>query len=177
MSTPSDSPAQPADDPGLALDPLVAAVRGPEDQRGLLDLWHAVLELPHWWFLLVPSEGGIDGAGTADGSAGSTTTSPALATIEGFPMLLAFSSSARARGFAVAHGMVSAGDPVEASALTPSECLDDAEGWSAQGVHSLMFDVHVTGFAIPLDQLPTIAAAVAEDNDADAPGRDGTGER
>lgn len=154
----STDPAQdPTGDPGARIDALAGGVTGPEDHTGLLALWDAVLSLPAWWFLLVPS----DRAGAGDtGNGAHPATSPALATIEGVPMLLVFTSSERARGFAVAHAMVGADEAVQGSALTPADCLADAEAWAAQGVHSLMFDVHVSGFAIPVDQLGTIRAAV-----------------
>lgn len=158
MSHPSADPASTGARP---IDDLVRAVRGPEDQDGLLRLWDAVLSLEHWWFLLVGGEDDAEKSPAATGpSVPSRRASPALATIDGRPMLLVFTSAQRARGFAVAHGMVGADDAVPGAALAPQDCLDEAPAWAGEGVRELMFDVHLTGFAMPLEQLPVVAETV-----------------
>lgn len=129
-------------------DSLAAQVSGPDDRRGMAELWRATMALPHWWFIAVGEEG---------------LESPAAAEIDGQLMLLTFTNAERARHFAVQNGMIAPDDDLQAIALPPSEVVESAEIYEGAGIGGLMFDPHLTGYFIPSEQLPIVWAAVDSD--------------
>jgi hypothetical protein len=149
----SDNAVPPPSAPVLETetDRLAALVTGPEDQVGMAALWRVAMDLEHWWFIAVGDEG---------------VESPAAAEIDGQLMLLAFTSSVRARDFAVRQQMIGADDPLSAIALPPDEVVRSSSAYTSAGIHGLMFDPHVSGFFIPSEQLPVVWEAVASQNEA-----------
>ena len=71
-------------------DRLHAMTRNRGDQDTITALWKVGFALPRWWFLPAGPEGSV---------------APAAAEIEGVMMLLGFTSSERARHFAVEQGL------------------------------------------------------------------------
>lgn len=128
-------------------DTLAAGVTGAEDHEGMTRLWRATMDLPHWWFIAVGDPG---------------AESPAAAQIDGQMMLLTFTSSERARHFAVQNEMVSHDEDLRAIALTPQELVDSAQTYADAGIAGLMFDPHLSGYFIPTDQLPVVWEAVSD---------------
>ena len=128
-------------------DRLAAQVTGPEDQVGMAALWRLTMGLDHWWFIAVGEPG---------------QESPAAADIEGQLMLLTFTTSERARDFAVAQAMIGADDDLNAIALPPTEVIESSSTYLSAGIQGLMFDPHISGFFIPSDQLPVVWDAAPE---------------
>ena len=131
-------------------DRLAAQVTGPEDQVGMAALWRLTMGLDHWWFIAVGEPG---------------QESPAAADIEGQLMLLTFTTSERARDFAVAQAMIGADDDLNAIALPPTEVIEASSTYLSAGIRGLMFDPHISGFFIPSDQLPVVWDAVTSTRD------------
>lgn len=131
-------------------DRLAAQVTGPEDQVGMITLWRLTMSLEHWWFIAV-GEAGME--------------SPAAAEIEGQLMLLTFTTSERARDFAVKQDMIGPADDLNAIALPPAEVVQSSNAYSGAGIHGLMFDPHISGFFIPSEQLPVVWDAVTSTTD------------
>lgn len=131
-------------------DRLAAQVTGPEDQVGMAALWRLTMGLDHWWFIAVGEPG---------------QESPAAADIEGQLMLLTFTTSERARDFAVAQAMIGADDDLNAIALPPTEVIESSSTYLSAGIQGLMFDPHISGFFIPSDQLPVVWDAVTSTRD------------
>lgn len=127
------------------LDRLARQVTGPDDHVGMAALWRVTMSLPHWWFIAV----GEDGA-----------ESPAAAEVEDELLLLAFTSGERARDFAVSREMIGAQDDLHAIALTPHEVVESADAYQAAEIDGLIFDPHVSGYAVPVDQLGPVWDAV-----------------
>lgn len=128
-------------------DTLAAGVTGAEDHEGMTQLWRATMDLPHWWFIAVGEPG---------------AESPAAAQIDSQMMLLTFTSSERARHFAVQNEMVAHDEDLRAIALTPQELVDSAQTYTDAGIAGLMFDPHLSGYFIPTDQLPVVWEAVSD---------------
>ncbi|MCK0114158.1 hypothetical protein MWU75_18625 [Ornithinimicrobium sp. F0845] len=152
---PADStdPADSADGPPPSeTDRLAAQVSGPEDQVGMTALWRLTMGLDHWWFIAV-GEPGME--------------SPAAAEISGQLMLLTFTTSERARDFAVKQEMIGADDDLNAIALPPAEVVDSSGSYVDAGIQGLMFDPHISGFYIPSEQLPVVWDAVTSTHTSD----------
>jgi hypothetical protein len=133
-------------------DRLVAQVSGPEDEVGMAALWRITMQLEHWWFIAVGDPG---------------QESPAAAEIDDQLMLLVFTDGERARHFAVQQGMIGEQDALNAIALTPVEVVESAEAYRSADLAGLMFDPHISGYFIPVDQLQVVWDAVT-------PGEDGS---
>lgn len=148
LSEPSDPaiPAPPEPPAENETDRLAAQVSGPEDQVGMAALWRVTMGLDHWWFIAVGEPG---------------AESPAAAEIDGQLMLLAFTSSERARDFAVRQDMIAPDDDLHAIALPPAEVVESNETYAAAEIHGLMFDPHISGYFIPSEQLPVVWEAVS----------------
>lgn len=131
-------------------DRLAAQVTGPEDQVGMAALWRLTMGLDHWWFIAVGEPG---------------QESPAAAEIDGQLMLLTFTTSERARDFAVSQAMIGADDDLNAIALPPTEVIESSATYLSAGIQGLMFDPHISGFFIPSDQLPVVWEAVTSTRD------------
>lgn len=131
-------------------DRLAAQVTGPEDHVGMAALWRVTMSLDHWWFIAV-GEAGVE--------------SPAAAEIDGQLMLLAFTSSERARDFAVRQQMIGPDEDLHAIALPPAEVAESHEAYSGADIHGLMFDPHISGYFIPSEQLPVVWEAVTSPAD------------
>ena len=144
---PSDpaAPAQPELPAENETDRLAAQVTGPEDQVGMAALWRVTMGLDHWWFIAVGDTG---------------AESPAAAEIDGQLMLLAFTSSERARDFAVRQQMIGPDEDLHAIALPPTEVVESNEAYMSADIHGLMFDPHISGYFIPSEQLPVVWDAV-----------------
>ncbi|WP_109472265.1 hypothetical protein [Ornithinimicrobium cavernae] len=141
----SAADAVPASPAPSETDRLAAQVTGPEDQVGMAALWRLTMGLDHWWFIAVGDEG---------------AESPAAAEIDGQLMLLTFTTSERARDFAVKQEMIGPADDLNAIALPPAEVVQSSAAYSSAGIHGLMFDPHISGFFIPSEQLPIVWDAV-----------------
>lgn len=144
------SPEQPDLPAETETDRLAAQVTGPEDQVGMAALWRLTMGLDHWWFIAVGDPG---------------AESPAAAEIDGQLMLLAFTTSERARDFAVRQEMIGAGEDLHAIALPPAEVVESSEAYTAADIHGLMFDPHISGYFIPSEQLPVVWEAVSSPAD------------
>ncbi|NLG23503.1 MAG: hypothetical protein GX555_18985 [Actinomycetales bacterium] len=147
--TPQDTPAGP---PPSETDRLAAQVSGPEDQVGMTALWRLTMGLDHWWFIAV-GEPGLE--------------SPAAAEIGGQLMLLTFTTSERARDFAVRQDMIQEQEDLPAIALPPTEVIASSQSYLDAGIQGLMFDPHISGFYIPSEQLPVVWDAVTSTHESD----------
>lgn len=141
---PPRAEGQPAPAPSET-DRLAAQVSGPEDQVGMTALWRLTMGLDTWWFVAVGEPG---------------AESPAAAEIDGQLMLLTFTTSERARDFAVTHDMIAPTDDLKAIELAPQEVVASHKAYLESGIQGLMFDPHISGFFIPSEQLPVVWEAV-----------------
>lgn len=146
VEAPTDTP------PPSETDRLAAQVSGPEDQVGMAALWRLTMGLDHWWFIAV-GEAGLE--------------SPAAADIDGQLMLLTFTTSERARDFAVRQEMIAPDADLKAIALPPAEVVDSSSSYLDAGIQGLMFDPHISGFYIPSEQLPVVWDAVTSTRQTD----------
>lgn len=140
------TPALPEPPAENETDRLAAQVSGPEDQVGMAALWRVTMGLDHWWFIAVGEPG---------------AESPAAAEIDGQLMLLAFTSSDRARDFAVRQQMIGPDEDLHAIALPPAEVVESNQAYATAEIHGLMFDPHISGYFIPSEQLPVVWEAVS----------------
>lgn len=137
--------------PPTETDRLAAQVSGPEDHVGMTALWRLTMGLDHWWFIAVGETG---------------KESPAAADIQGQLMLLTFTTSERARDFAVSQGMIAEDEDLRAIALSPAEVVASSESYLGAGIQGLMFDPHISGFYIPSEQLPVVWDAVTSTHES-----------
>lgn len=127
------------------IDALARAAEGGDKLEALTALWTATFELERWWFVL---RGDLD------------NPRPFVGVYEGRPFVLAFTTSERARDFAVAEGYAPAEGSTFSITMTPDATVDAAFGWAAQGIHAITFDHGVTGYHAPLANLDSIRAHV-----------------
>jgi len=130
----------PADEKMIAeIDAAATALRaaGPGDFAAMDALWRAVYRLPRWAFIA---------RGTDD------APSPFVGDLESGPMLLAFTTIARAH-----DGALSAGLDEEAASRVLTVPMPDAIEWSASfadsGVRGIVFDLPGFGYFAPLENL------------------------
>jgi hypothetical protein len=109
------------------------------------DLWRAVFALPRWVFIARTLENG---------------TRQPLAVIddEHRPMMLAFTSAARAHAAAERRGALDG--TTEVVGVPPIAVVEGFEQYARSGVQGIVFDEGSTGFSLPLKQLPSLHAAV-----------------
>ncbi|KGN40511.1 hypothetical protein [Knoellia aerolata] len=126
-----------------SIDDLSEAVRA---SGGALDaqtaLWGAMFSLDRWWFVArgTPPDVG-----------------PLVGTVDGVPSLLAFTSGARAREFALANGFSE--EQAGLSLAVPSQrVLDMCDQIAEHGVQRVVVDQGTLGFFAPLAQLRAIHA-------------------
>ncbi|WP_462417278.1 hypothetical protein [Kytococcus sp. Marseille-QA3725] len=112
--------------------------RDSADHDAITDLWKAGFALPRWWFLPAGPEGAV---------------APVAAEIEGTMMLLGFTSSERARHFAVEQGMSDPEEPADLLAKQPADIVRGADDFIASGVEGIVMDVHISGWFAPFEGL------------------------
>lgn len=126
-------------------DVLVEQIDGPEDKVGMAALWRMTMGMDKWWFVAVGEEG---------------QESPAAATIDDRNMLLAFTNAERARHFAVEQNLIDTEEGFPAIALPPEEVVGSAEAYTSAGIDGVIFDAHISGYFIPVDQMAPVWEAV-----------------
>ncbi|SNC61225.1 hypothetical protein SAMN05445756_0438 [Kytococcus aerolatus] len=119
-------------------DRLHALTRDNADREAITALWRTAFAMPRWWFLPAGPEGQV---------------APAAAEIEGAMMLLGFSSSERARHFAVEQGMLDPEEPADLLAREPRDVVLGAADFMTAGIQGLVMDVHLSGWFAPFEQL------------------------
>lgn len=109
------------------------------------DLWRAVFALPRWVFIARTLEDG---------------TRQPLAVIddEHRPMMLAFTSAARAHAVAERRGALD--ESTEVVGVPPIAVVEGYEQYLRSGVQGIVFDEGTTGFPLLLKQLPSLHRAV-----------------
>ena len=103
-------------------------------------LWQAMFELEQWFFVA---------RGTLPDVA------PLVGVVDGVPSLLAFTTGARAREFALGNG-VSEEAASQVRGVAPGGVLDLCDQFTTQGVERLVVDQGTLGFFAPLGQLRPI---------------------
>lgn len=103
-------------------------------------LWQAMFELDRWYFVA---------RGTLPDVA------PLVGVVDGAPSLLAFTTGARARDFALASGFTEE-EAGQVLGVPTSNVLDLCDQFTTQGVERLVVDQGVLGFFAPLGQLRPI---------------------
>ncbi|EAP96922.1 hypothetical protein JNB_19968 [Janibacter sp. HTCC2649] len=103
-------------------------------------LWQAMFELERWYFVA---------RGTMP------DVSPLVGVVDGVPSLLAFTTGARAREFALKSGF-SEEEASQVLGVPTTGVLDLCDQFTTQGVERLVIDQGVLGFFAPLAQLRPI---------------------
>lgn len=103
-------------------------------------LWQAMFELEQWYFVA---------RGTLP------EVAPLVGVVDGVPSLLAFSTSLRAREFALGIGF-SEEEASQVLGVPTNSVLDLCDQFATQGVERLVVDQGVLGFFAPLAQLRPI---------------------
>jgi hypothetical protein len=103
-------------------------------------LWQAMFELERWYFVA---------RGTLPDVA------PLVGVVDGVPSLLAFTTGARARDFALGSGF-SEEEASQVLGVPTAGVLDLCDQFTTQGVERLVIDQGVLGFFAPLGQLRPI---------------------
>jgi hypothetical protein len=126
-------------------DALAEAVRIDPSPENQAKLWSATFALDRWWFVQ---------RGEPD------NPQPFVGVHQDQPFLMAFTSAQRARGFAVQNGLVPAQAEVHVLALSPDAAVAQAPYWLQQGIAAITFDQGISGYFVPLGNLPRIRAHV-----------------
>lgn len=103
-------------------------------------LWQAMFELDRWYFI---ARGAMP------------DVAPLVGVVDGVPSLLAFTTGARARDFALGNGF-SEEEANEVLGVPTAGVLDLCDQLTTQGVERLVVDQGVLGFFAPLAQLRPI---------------------
>ncbi|WP_148076734.1 hypothetical protein [Frigoribacterium sp. PhB24] len=115
----------------------VSELRGIDDTDAQADLWDALFALDRWWFI---ARGELP------------DVQPLVADVDGRPMVLAFTSPARAHEHAVARGL-SEEDAGRLLALPSRGFVEGAADTERTGVFGVLFDVEGRGPYAPLGAL------------------------
>ena len=135
-------------DDSSPIDVLAEAVRVDPSTENQTKLWSATFALERWWFVQ---------RGEPD------NPQPFVGVHQDQPFLMAFTSGERARGFAVANGLVAAEDDAYVLALSPDSAVAQAPVWLQKGIAAITFDHGTSGYFAPLGNLPAIRAHVLGD--------------
>ena len=123
------------------IDALSAAARAAgSDVDAQTALWQAMFELERWYFVargILPD------------------VAPLIGVVDDVPSLLAFTTGARARDFALANGFPEE-EASQVLGVPTSGVLDLCDQFTGQGVQRIVVDQGVLGFFAPLDQLRPI---------------------
>lgn len=138
---------------GPTIDELSEVARASDgDLDAQTSLWRAMFALEKWWFVA---------RGTAPALA------PLVSAVGGVSSLLAFTTAARARDFALASGF-SEEEANQVLAVPASSVLDTCDHLTAQGVQRLVVDQGTLGFFAPLTQLRPIHDFITQSPRSDA---------
>lgn len=128
-------------------DALAAAVQQDPSTENQTKLWSATFALERWWFVQ---------RGEPD------NPYPFVGIFEEKPFLMAFTSSQRARWFAIENGLVEPEADAFVLAMTPADSVEQAPSWLQQGITAITFDHGVSGYFAPLGNLPAIQSHVQQ---------------